>query len=146
MEVLIERGNYPPGYERWAWLVTGVFVAGAVLLFVLARADVGWAAPAGLAFDLVVISAYVAVYSFELGTPVRQILFLPVVEAGVLYGRLGGALLPFATAPALGFFEWKQSDEAVAPYDPGHVVFPVGLALLVGLIVGTLAERARRRA
>lgn len=145
LEVLIERGNYPPGYERWAWLVTGVFVVGAVLLFVMARTGRGLAASAGLGFDLVLLSSYVAVYSFEAGTPVRQILFLVVVEAGILYGRVGGAVTPFATAPALAFFEWKQSEELSAPYDPGHVLGPVGLALLIGLLVGTLSERAGAR-
>jgi hypothetical protein len=142
LEVLIERGNYPPGYERWAWLVTGVFVVGALFLFVLARTGRGLAAPAGLGFDLVLLSSYVAVYSFEAGTPVRQILFVAVVEAGVLYGRLGGAVTPFGTAPALAFFEWKQSEELSAPYDPGHVLGPVGIALLIGVLVGTLSERA----
>ncbi len=143
LEVLVERGNYPPGYERWAWLVTAVFVAGAILFLVSARAERGWAFPAGLGFDFVVLSSYVAVYSFELGTPVRQILFVAVVEAGVLYGRLGGTVAALATAPALVFFEWKQSDQLPAPFDPGHVLGPVGLSLLIGLAVGLLSERAR---
>lgn len=146
LEVLIERGNYPPGYERWAWLVTGVFVGGAALLFFLVRLGSRWAAAAGLGFDLVVLSSYVAVYSFEAGTPVRQILFLAIVEAGVLYGRLGGAITAFATAPALAFFESKQSDDLSVPFDPGHVLGPVGLALLIGLVVGTLTERTGSRA
>jgi hypothetical protein len=146
LEVLIERGNYPPGYERWAWLVTGVFVGGATLLFFLVRLGSRWAAAAGLGFDLVVLSSYVAVYSFEAGTPVRQILFLAIVEAGVLYGRLGGAITAFATAPALAFFESKQSDDLSVPFDPGHVLGPVGLALLIGLVVGTLTERTGSRA
>jgi hypothetical protein len=146
LEVLIERGNYPPGYERWAWLVTGVFVGGAALLFFLVRLGSRWAAAAGLGFDLVVLSSYVAVYSLEAGTPVRQILFLAIVEAGVLYGRLGGAITAFATAPALAFFESKQSDDLSVPFDPGHVLGPVGLALLIGLVVGTLTERTGSRA
>jgi hypothetical protein len=137
-EVLVERGNYPAGYERWAWIVTGTFIVGAGVLarFTELRAP-------SLAFDLVIVSAYVVVYSFELGTPVRQLLFLVTAEAGVLYGRRGGALAALATAPALAFFELEQSDAAGAPYDPGHVLGPVGVALLLGLAVGTLAERAR---
>jgi hypothetical protein len=141
LEVLIERGNYPPGYERLAWLVTGVFVAGALVLFFSTRSGLPWAPAAGLGFDLVLLSSYVAVYSFEAGTPVRQILFLAVVEAGILYGRLGGTVTAFATAPALAFFESKQSDDLSVPFDPGHVLGPVGLALLIGLVVGTLSDR-----
>jgi hypothetical protein len=141
LEVLVERGNYPAGYERWAWLVTGVFVAGAAVLFLSTRSGLPWTAAAGLGFDLVLLSSYVAVYSFEVGTPVRQILFLAVVEAGILYGRLGGSVTAFATAPALAFFEAKQSDDLSVPFDPGHVLGPVGLSLLIGLVVGTLSER-----
>jgi hypothetical protein len=145
LEVLVERGNYPPDYDRWAWVVTGVFVAGAVALFFSGRSRLPWTAAAGLGFDLVLLSSYVAVYSFEAGTPVRQILFLAVVEAAILYGRLGGTVTSLATAPALAFFEWKQSDDLSAPFDPGHVLGPVGLALLIGLVVGKLSERTGSR-
>jgi hypothetical protein len=144
MEVAIERGNYPAGYERWAWTVASVFAVGASLLF-LARARDGRLGPAAYLFDLAVVSAYVVIYSFEPSSPVRELLFLPVIEAALLWGRYGGVLAPFASAPALAVFEWKASDRLGVPYDVGHVVFPVGLQLLLGLIVGALAERANPR-
>jgi hypothetical protein len=142
MEVAIERGNYPTGYEGWAWAVAAVFAVGAASLFWSHRRglDIGFVA---YAFDAAVVSAFVAVYSFEPGSPVRQLLFLPVIEAALRWGRLGGVLSPLASAPALAVFEWKVSDRLGVPYDPGHVVFPVALQLLVGLIVGSLSERLR---
>jgi hypothetical protein len=141
-EVAIERGNYPPGYERWAWVVAASFAVGAVSLFWTHRRglDAGLAA---YAFDAAVVSAFVVIYSFEPGSPVRELLFLPVIEAALRWGRLGGVLSPLASAPALAVFEWKVSDRLGVPYDPGHVIFPVALQLLVGLIVGALSERAR---
>jgi hypothetical protein len=142
LEVAIERGNYPPGYERWAWAVAAVFAAGAVVLFAAHRRGTDVPHPAYV-FDVAIVSAYVVIYSFEPGSPVRQLLFLPVVEAALRWGRLGGVVAPVASAPALAVFEWKVSDRLGVPYDPGHVIFPVGLQLLVGLIVGALAERAR---
>jgi hypothetical protein len=144
MEVAIERGNYPAGYERWAWAVASILAVGASLLFV-ARAQDGRVGVAAYLFDLAVVSAYVVIYSFEPSSPVRELLFLPVIEAALLWGRPGGVLAPFASAPALAVFEWKVSDRLGVPYDVGHVVFPVGLQLLLGLIVGALAERPMRR-
>jgi len=139
LEVAVERGNYPAGDERWAWTLAALFAFGAViLLFLRDRAAIA------LAFDWAVVSSWVVLYSFEAGTPVRQLLVLPVVEAALRYGVRGGALFPFASLPALAFFEWRQAESlGLHPFDPGHVVGPVGVQLLVGLAVGGLAGRLR---
>jgi hypothetical protein len=137
-EVAIEHGNYPAGDERWAWALAVVFALGAGLFFVLRPGGL-----AALAFDVAIVSAFVVLYGFEPSSPVRQILFLPVIEAALRYGRLGGAVTPVASVPALTLFERRASDALDVPFDPGHVIFPVGLQLLVGLVVGTLAQRAR---
>ena len=139
-EVGIERGNYPPGYERWAWTLATLLAVGAAILFVwrAARGATGFAA---WVFDVAVVSAFAVVYSFEPSSPVRELLVLPVVEAALRWGRLGGALAPLASVPALALFEWKASDKLGVPYDPGHVVTPAGVQLLVGLIVGVLRGR-----
>jgi hypothetical protein len=141
-EVVVERGNYPAGYERWAWTVASVFALGALVLFLARASDVRVSA-AAYVFDVAVISSYVVIYSFEPSSPVRQLLLLPVIEAALRWGRLGGVLSPLASAPALAVFEWKAADRLGVPYDPGHVIFPIGLQLLVGLMIGALRERAR---
>jgi hypothetical protein len=132
-EVAIEAGNYPPGRERWAWTTAGVFAVGALALFVARHAL------AGVLFDALVVSAFVCIYSFEPSSPVRELLFLPVVEAGLCFGVRGGLLLPLASVPALAFFESETSDELGVAFDPGHVLAPVGLQVAVGLVVGLLA-------
>lgn len=145
LEILIERGNYPAGYERWAWVAGAVFAAGAGALFFARRRapEARGLGAVAFAFDTVLVSAWVAIYSFEPSSPVRQLLFLPVVEAALRYGRLGGALAPLASVPALAFFESEAADRLDVPFDPGHIVSPVGFQLLVGLVVGSLAARAR---
>jgi hypothetical protein len=45
--------------------------------------------------------------------------------------------------PALWFFERQTSHRLREPYDVGHVLGPVGLQVLIGLVVGRLAARAR---
>jgi hypothetical protein len=144
LEVAVERGNYPPGDERLAWALAAAFGAAAVGLL-LARGR-PWAAPAGLALDVALVSAFVALYSFEAGTTARQLLVLPVVEGALLYGLRGGLLLPLASLPALAFFEWRQADRLdLHPFDLGHVLGPAAIQLVVGVAVGGLVARLERR-
>jgi hypothetical protein len=143
LEVLVERGNYPAGDEARAWAITLVFGAAATVL--LAARARPWAPAVGLALDLAVVSAYVALYSFEAGTPVRQLLVLPVLEGALLYGIRGGVLLSLSGVPALAFFEWRQAERLdLHPFDVGHVLGPAGIGLAVGVVVGALVERLER--
>jgi hypothetical protein len=142
-EVAVERGNYPAGDESLAWaLAAGFAVAAGGLLLARRR---GWAAPAGLVLDAAFVSAFVALYSFEAGTTVRQVLVLPVVEGALLYGLRGGVLLPLASLPALAFFEWRQAERLdLHAFDPGHVVGPAAIQLVVGVALGALVARLER--
>jgi hypothetical protein len=144
LEVAVERGNYPPGDERLAWALAGGFAA--VALVLLRAREHGWAAPVGLVLDAAFVSAFVALYSFEAGTTARQLLVLPVLEGALLYALRGGLLLPLASLPALAFFEWRQAERLdLHPFDPGHVLGPVGIQLVVGVAVGTLVRRLEGR-
>src|SRR5919106_1133904 len=137
VEVAIESGNYPPGDEAYAWTLAAAFAAGALVLLRFRER----AAP-GLMFDWAAVSLWVALYSFELGTPVRQLLLVPVVEAALRYGVRGGALMPLASLPALAFFEWRQAIPLdLHPFDPRHVLGPGRVGPLVGLVVGALVQR-----
>jgi hypothetical protein len=136
LEVAVEHGNYPPGDETWAWLLAAVFALGAAVFLRLRSLRA-----LALVFDWALLSGWVALYSFEPGTPVRQLLLLPVLEAALRYGQRGGLLSPLGSLPALAFFEWRQARLGLHPFDPGHVVGPAGLQLLLGLVVGALTER-----
>ena len=84
--------------------------------------------------------AHLAVGTVEM---LRAELFAPrpVIEAALLLGMRGGLALPVTSAPALAFFESRTSDELGAPFDPGHVLGPIGLQVVVGVVVGWLVER-----
>jgi hypothetical protein len=141
LEVAIERGNYPDGHEAWAWGLAAGFAVCAVFLVVLP-----WRLP-GLLLDAAVVSGFVALYGFEPSSPARELFFLVVVEAALLYGLAGGLLLPPAAVPALTVFEWRAADGLDVPFDVGHVLAPLALQLAVGVIAGALAgNRARRGA
>jgi hypothetical protein len=124
--------EFPPGDQGPAWTIAGVFAAGSLAL--AARPH----RLAGIGLDIGVVSAFVVLYAFEGGTPVRLLLVLVVLEGALGYGAAGGALVALASVPALALFEWRSPFD---PYDLGHVLGPFGILLLVGLIVGRSSRR-----
>jgi signal transduction histidine kinase len=138
--------GYPPGYLVAAWATTVVLAAGTAVLFFAARKyggdrRLGFVA---LAFDTLIVSTYVLVYSFEQGTPIRQLLVLPVIESALRYGIVGAVSLVLVTAPVVAIFELLRS-RRLEPlhYKANFVTFQIGVGLLVGLIVGWLVLRLR---
>jgi signal transduction histidine kinase len=140
-------GGYPEGYERAAWLTTACFCLGTVVLFrmgrrELTRRDQVRLGVLALAFDFAVVSAYVLVFSFQAESPVRQVLYLPLVEAALRYGIPGALGLAVASAPVVAVFEWLRA-RRLSPmtYHVDYVTLQVGLEVLIGLTVGWLVHR-----
>jgi hypothetical protein len=106
--------GYPEGYRAYAWSATAILAAGAVTLWILSRRDLTdrvaqWVGIAALTFDTVIVSTYVLIYSFERGTPIRQLIFLPISEGALLYGIRGSVALALVCAPVVAAFEWLRS-------------------------------------
>jgi signal transduction histidine kinase len=152
VEVGVLSTDYPAGYEGWAWTVTAALAVAAVLLFLLSRPGTFERAPRrigllGLAIDAAVVSSFVLIYQYEIGSPVNELFVVLLVEAAVRYGIRGGLLMPAAIAPMLAFAEWWRETKFDNPplgYQPDHVAFPWGLLTLTGMIVGWLVDRLRR--
>jgi signal transduction histidine kinase len=143
--------DYPHNYERWAWVTTGLFAAGTLLILWLSRRELrppaqvalGYSA---LAFDFAVVSAYVLLYSFDQGSPIRQVMFLPIVEAALRFGIPGAVGLALASTPVMAIFEWLR-ERRLEPrsYHVNYVTLQIGLEVLLALIVGWLVDRMRRQ-
>ena len=150
LEVGLLTESFPEGYERMAWLLTATFGVGAVLLFVASDPERGPSRSLGalaLAFDTAVVGGYALLFSFEYGSPTRWALIFPVVEAALRFGIRGGVLVPILLLPELAFLEWWRADRFSPPsFELDRVVFPFGLLLLTGLIVGWLVQRLRSEA
>ena len=139
--------NYPGNRELWGWLTTAFLAVGALALFALSRRDwpkttlkrIGLAA---LTFDFAVVSAYTLIYSFEQASPIRQVMYLPLVEAALRYGIVGALAIVAASAPVMAGYEWLRSDR-FAPHDyrVDYVTLQLGIEVLLGLIVGWLMLR-----
>ena len=152
VEVGVLSHGYPPGYERWAWIATCALVAGGAGIWLLARRDLSprrqtLLAFGALAFDVVIVAAFVIIfYAWEPNTPIRQLLFLPVAEAAVRFGIAGGVVVPFVLVPFLAFGEHLRAQHYDRDFNLDAITFPLGVDLLMGLLVGWLAERLQREA
>ena len=150
LEVGVMTTDYPAGYEEIAWGITAVFAVGAALLWTLSRRERPLRAQQRLAvtslvFDTAVVAAFfVLYYAFEVGTPIRLLLFLPIAEAAVRFGLVGGIVLPVVLAPALAAGEWLRAEEIDSyEFSADGITFPFGVMLMMGLIVGWLSRRLR---
>jgi signal transduction histidine kinase len=149
VQVVVLRDDFPNRrYELGAWIATAALGLGAALFLWLSRRrlsrrSLAWVGFVALAFDTAVVSAFVLVYSSELGTPVIQALIIPLAEAALRYGLKGGIVLPLVLAPVYAAYEWLRSERFDQPYDVDHVTFGVGVGLISGLFVGWLVERLR---
>src|SRR5438876_382063 len=126
-------------------------VLGAAVLLVLSRRD--WPrrtqaalGACALAFDFAIVSAYILIYHFQQGSPIRQVIFVPLVEAALRYGIVGALALTVASAPVIAVFEWlRQRRFPPHTYHWNYVTLQVGIEALIALIVGWLVVRLRRQ-
>jgi signal transduction histidine kinase len=152
VEVGVVTQDYPPAYEAWAWVTTGFLAAGAVGFFFISRAPVFDHAPRKLGFlalllDTGVISAFALIYQFEVGSPVRQLFYVLLVEGAFRYGIRGGVVLPALMVPVLALVEWWRETHFDNPphgFQIDNVIFPWGLLTLTGMIVGWLVDSLQR--
>jgi signal transduction histidine kinase len=143
--------DYPPGYEAWAWVTTGILAVGTIVLFALSRRS--WSPRgqkalglAAITFDFAAVSSFVLIYSFERAGPIRQLLFLPLIEGAVRYGILGAIILTAASAPVIAAFEsLRENRFSIENYRVDYVTLQLGIELLMGLIVGWLLLRLERQ-
>ena len=153
VEVGLLSTDYPPGYEGWAWATTGLLAVAGVAFFLLSRWEGFASSPRligllGLTVDTVIVTAFVLIYQYEIGSSVNELFFVLLVEAAVRYGIRGGLLMPLAIAPLLALAEWWRESRFDNPphgYQADHIVFPWGLLTLTGMIVGWLVDRLRQK-
>jgi signal transduction histidine kinase len=148
LEVGVLSHDYPQGYETAAWVATAALAVGAVAIFLLVRRDLSRPAMqrlglAALAFDTAIISAFALILTFESGAPARSLIYIPVVEAALRYGLRGILIVPVAIIPILIGVEWWRSEHFAGSFNADNVVFPGGLQLVAGAVVGRLTDLLR---
>jgi len=141
LQVALANG-YPAGYQTAAWILVGVLVAGAALLYAGLRHEVKQAyRVVAMTFDFVIISAFTLLFTFESGTPSRQLLFLAIVAGAARFGMVGGVGIAVASVPVVAFFENRRAHFFHVRYRLEYVTFQAGAGLLMALVVGWLYQR-----
>ena len=138
--VTVSLTRFPPGYGAWAWAVVAFFAAAtgfdaALSRRVLDREARVRARLVAIVFDGIVGIGFVAVFSYQAGEPYRALYLIPIAEAalrfGLLGGVLGGAAMVGATAvvDALGpGIQWRSALTRVL------------VGVLAGLVIGRLRD------
>jgi signal transduction histidine kinase len=143
--------HFPPGYEAWAWAVVGFFAlvtlgSGVLSAIDLDRTTRVWARAILIVCDGLAAIGFIAVFSYQTGEPYRALYLIPIAEAalrfGLVGGLIGGLVMPWATilVDALGpGVQWRTAATRIL------------VGLLAGLVIGRLrdtlnAERARAEA
>jgi len=134
--------GYPGDSKLIAWALTAVLAAGAATLYPLARDRPDRTVAIGaLLFDCAMISAFTLLYSFQAGTPIRELLDLGVIEGAARFATLGGILVAVGTTPVVAVFEWLRARHFSGPYRVEYATFQVGAEVLMALLVGWLVAR-----
>jgi signal transduction histidine kinase len=141
----------PASYRPWGWAVVGFFAAETVLSGYLSAIELGRAARVRarallIVCDGIVGIGVVAVFSPVAGEPYRALYLIPIAEAalrfGLLGGVLGGAVMTGATIviDAVGpGLEWRTAF--------GRILVGMLSGIVVGRLRDTLnAERSRAEA
>jgi signal transduction histidine kinase len=148
LEVGLLTEGYPSErYRAAGWAATAVLAAGAAAFLWLDRRSFSERSQrlvclSALAFDTLIVWSFAFIYAFERGTPINQLLVIPVVGAALRYGLAGGVVLALLQAPVLlGIELWRADRFAPPDFTLDHVTFPLGLQLVLGLVIGWLVNR-----
>jgi signal transduction histidine kinase len=143
-----DDNDYPRGYREAAYAVCGIFAVAAVVAAVVGTRRLSRVTrirfdATMLALDFGVLAALELIQDFEPAQPARTLFFVPILEGALRFGLVGGAGVGLATLGVLTAAELRQ----FGPDDPSFQVrvlfFRGGVGLLLGLLVGRLADDLR---
>jgi signal transduction histidine kinase len=145
--IVVALTDFPRSYGTWAWAVVAFFAASTALSGYLAlthldRRARGYARVLAIGLDAVATIGFVAVFSYQSAEPYRSLYLVPIAEAALRFGLLGG----FVTSVVM-----VGSTIVIDTLGPGNVWRSVVARVLVGVLAGivigrlrdTLAARAR---
>ena len=137
--VAVAVSNFPPGYEPWAWAVVGFFAVVTVVSGILSAVELDRRTRARarvllIASDAVSAIGFIAVFSYESGEPYRALYLIPIAEAALRLGLVGGIV---AGAVMTG------STIVIDALGPGVQWRSAFVRILVGMLAGIVIGRLR---
>jgi signal transduction histidine kinase len=137
--IVVSLTHFPSSYRPWSWAVVGFFASSALLSGALARRTLDRTARQRarvLAIVLDGISAIgiIAVFSYQAGEPYRALYLIPIAEAALRFGLLGGLA---------GGVVMVGATVVIDELGPGNAWRTVAVRLLVGILAGIVIGRLR---
>jgi signal transduction histidine kinase len=136
--------SFPAGFERWSWVSCTVLAVAAVVLFAVTRLELSVPKRnrlglVALTFDAVAVCVFMLLFSSADGQPIWAIWYLPIVEAALRFGVVGGVATPLVTMPLLAAAELFRADR----FEPRDFRLDVvtlrgGFGLLIGIVLGRM--------
>jgi signal transduction histidine kinase len=149
-KVVLDRDDFPSaGYETAAWLVLGGQVLVTLLLLAFAYRwpwRPRYLAGLNVLVDTAVACALMLVFAWEPGRPLRDLIFLVVLEAALFFRLWGGVLMGALSLPVLYALElWRRAEFDT---DVGYPALGLRVvaALVLGAVVGRLVDMERAQA
>jgi signal transduction histidine kinase len=137
--VVVALTHFPDSYLPWAWAVVAFFAASTLLSGALARRHLdrtGRQRARVLAIVLDGVSAIgiIAVFSYQAGEPYRALYLIPIAEAALRFGLVGGLV---------GGVAMVAATVVVDELGPGNSWRAVAVRFLVGILAGIVIGRLR---
>src|SRR2546430_10186053 len=137
--VAVGLSTMPASYRAWGWVVVAFFAVETVLSAVLSVVELGrtarvWARALLIACDGLVAIGIVAVFSFETGQPFRALYLIPIAEAALRFGLVGGIVSGSVMVSAT---------IAIDALGPGLQWRSAFVRILVGMLAGIVIGRLR---
>jgi signal transduction histidine kinase len=131
--------HFPSSYEPSAWTVTGFFALSTLLSATLARTELDRVARQrarilAIGLDTIAAIGFVAVFSYQPGEPYRALYLVPIAEAALRFGLVGGVLTGAVTVTAT---------VVVDVLGPGIAWRTIASRILVGMLAGIVIGRLR---
>jgi signal transduction histidine kinase len=146
--IAADDNEYPSGYRAAAYTVVGLYMAAAIVAaFVgsrrLARPQRVRFDAAMLLCDFGVLAALELILDFEQSQPLRTLFFIPILEGALRFGMVGGLTVGLATLGVLTIAELRDAGPDDAPFAARSLFFRGGVGILLGVLVGRLADDLR---
>jgi signal transduction histidine kinase len=137
--VAVAESAFPPGYEPWAWAVVGFFAAVTIVSGILSAVELDRRARVQarvllIACDALATIGFIAVFSYETGEPYRALYLIPIAEAALRLGLVGGIV-----AGAV----MTSSTIVIDALGPGVQWRSAFVRILVGMLAGIVIGRLR---
>lgn len=145
VQILAYEDPYPPGVERLGLLLAAALGLANLVISVLSIRDLPLRGAralsvAALTIDVVVVSGFVWLYTFDELSALWAVLFILPLEGAIRFG-LGGALWAWAlTTVIYAARELWGSREYGYPFLWNSVSFRMGIGLFIALVAGLMAR------